>query len=687
MARRAIAATALAAVALAALGGADASFVVEQGKLKILFPPMAQGTYNVSLANFGVPFYGGELQARVVYPPTNRDACAPFGGWSAGEGADPGEPTVVMVDRGNCPFTLKTLHVQQANASALLVVDNRNETLITMDTGSDDESQRIARLLQIPAMLVNWRVGHQIEGFLLGATKVVVNLDWTDVVPAPDERVEWEFWSNSDDNCGVKCDNQKAFIRDFAPVAKKLEKDGFTQFTPHYITWMCPKGYEDDQFCKQQCINRGRYCCPDPEDDLSSGYDGYDVIMENLRQLCLFQQVNATGRPWLWWDYTVKFGDECTMQKGTYDEQCARTVASSLPGVDLDALDTCIGDPEADAPNPLMEYEKWSQVNDGRRGDISIMPTVIANGVQFRGNTFDYTTILRFICSAFSSCLLPDICNGLVSNSEHACQEGCPGTLACAADPIGKTQCSEVAQDPGFECLCPKGMDEAPVDGVLQCKDVNECAFEANKYEGCTCERCVCHNKKPGEETSSAQSKDYTDKGYECYETEADPCAGNGGCWADDGFTACVDNIAARKELGVKGKDPSSLPAHSCVCPPGFEGDGVAECVDRWCETFCTAPGQKCHHMTGNHTCVFVGEGGGKSSAGGIGLGTWLGIVVASVAVMAVGAYALYKYRLRSYMDQEIRQIMSQYMPLDKEFDEDAPAVPANVGTGDDNAL
>jgi hypothetical protein len=35
---------------------------------------------------------------------------------------------------------------------------------------------------------------------------------------------------------------------------------------------------------------------------------------------------------------------------------------------------------------------------------------------------------------------------------------------------------------------------------------------------------------------------------------------------------------------------------------------------------------------------------------------------------MAVaGGYLVYKYRLRQYMDSEIRAIMAQYMPLDSQ--------------------
>ena len=41
-------------------------------------------------------------------------------------------------------------------------------------------------------------------------------------------------------------------------------------------------------------------------------------------------------------------------------------------------------------------------------------------------------------------------------------------------------------------------------------------------------------------------------------------------------------------------------------------------------------------------------------------------VIVLICLVVAAGAgYGLYKYRLRSYMDAEIRAIMAQYMPLE----------------------
>jgi len=139
-------------------------------------------------------------------------------------------------------------------------------------------------------------VGNVLEGVLSQGHNVLVTLNWTDVMPHPDERVEWELWTNSGDECGPSCDAQKTFIRDMALTAQTLERGAFTQFTPHYITWLCPPEFIDDPACVAQCINRGRYCCPDPDDDFRAGFSGVDVVMENLRSLCAFQIANQ-ARP------------------------------------------------------------------------------------------------------------------------------------------------------------------------------------------------------------------------------------------------------------------------------------------------------------------------------------------------------------------------------------------------------
>ena len=58
------------------------------------------------------------------------------------------------------------------------------------------------------------------------------------------------------------------------------------------------------------------------------GHDCHVIaVQENLRQLCVFKLANDSGKPWLWWEYVTKFGDECSMVDKTYDEDCAEKVS------------------------------------------------------------------------------------------------------------------------------------------------------------------------------------------------------------------------------------------------------------------------------------------------------------------------------------------------------------------------
>lgn len=41
--------------------------------------------------------------------------------------------------------------------------------------------------------------------------------------------------------------------------------------------------------------------------------------------------------------------------------------------------------------------------------------------------------------------------------------------------------------------------------------------------------------------------------------------------------------------------------------------------------------------------------------------------IILGLAAAGVAGYAVYKYRIRRYMDSEIRAIMAQYMPLDNQ--------------------
>jgi hypothetical protein len=311
---------------------ASARFIVEKNNIKVLSPRSLNGHHEAAIANYGVPNYGGTLSGVVLYPDKKlATGCNTFGDKKFKSSS--GRPVVLLVDRGGCYFALKSWNAQEAGAAAVLVADSFDEPLLTMDT-PEEETPDMAFLanITIPSALVSKRFGDALRRAASDrdGDEVVVRLDWRESMPHPDERVEYEFWTNSNDECGPRCDEQAAFVAAFRGHAQLLEKRGYSLFTPHYITWFCLDEFLQSKQCKAQCINRGRYCAPDPEGDLDAGYTGRDVVVENLRQLCVHRVANARNRPWVWWDYVADYHLRCSMKESKYTKRCAEDVVRSL---------------------------------------------------------------------------------------------------------------------------------------------------------------------------------------------------------------------------------------------------------------------------------------------------------------------------------------------------------------------
>uniref|UniRef100_A0A2P2MBE1 Uncharacterized protein MANES_09G118400 n=1 Tax=Rhizophora mucronata TaxID=61149 RepID=A0A2P2MBE1_RHIMU len=596
-------------------GSCLGKFVVEKNSLKVTSPDSLKGVYECAIGNFGVPQYGGTLVGTVVYPKANQKACKSFEKSDVSFRSQVGcLPTFFLVNRGECFFTLKTWNAEKHRAAAVLVADDRTEPLITMDTPEEDNADAdYLQNITIPSALISKSLGDDIKKALSAGEMIKLSLDWREALPHPDERVEYELWTNSNDECGPKCESQIDFVKNFKGAAQILDQKGYTQFTPHYITWYCPEAFILSKQCKSQCINHGRYCAPDPEQDFSKGYDGKDVVVQNLRQICFFKVASKSGQPWLWWDYVTDFAIRCPMKDKKYTKECADQVIQSL-GVDLKKIDECIGDPEADAENAVLKAEQEAQIGKGSRGDVTILPTLVVNNRQYRGK-LDKGAVLKAICSGFQETTEPAIC--LTEDIETN------------------------------ECLKNNGgcwQDKAA--NITACKDT---------FRGRVCECPVVQGVK------------FTGDGYTHCEASGSLRCGinNGGCWkqTQDGRT-----YSACSEDHLQG----------CKCPLGFKGDGVKPCedVDECKEKLaCQCPECKCKNTWGSYECscggglLYMQEHDtciGKESSTEVGWSSFWFIIL-GLAFAGVAGYAVYKYRIRRYMDSEIRAIMAQYMPLDSQ--------------------
>ncbi|KAF2286861.1 hypothetical protein GH714_033498 [Hevea brasiliensis] len=519
-------------------------FVVEKSSISVLSPLNLSSKQDSAIGNFGLPDYGGLMVGSAVYSDKEPLGCQPFDGDKPFRSMSC-HPTILLLDRGECHFALKVWNAQQAGAAAVVVVDNIDEPLITMDSPeANGNADGYVEKIQIPSALIERSFGESLKQALKNGEDVMIKLDWRESVPNPDQKV--------------------------------------------------------DQ-CKSQCINHGRYCAPDPEQDFGEGYQGKDVVYENLRQLCVYRVAKEIGRSWVWWDYVTDFHIRFLM------------LIVINTDLSVDKIKKCMGDPEADVENEVLKAEQELQVGRGSRGDVTILPTLVINNVQYRGK-LERTTVLKAICSGFKETTDPPIC----LNSDLETNECLERNGGCWQDKHSNiTACKDTFR--GRICKCPV---------------VNGVQYRGDGYASCEAfgpARCTI---------------------------------GNGGCWSEERngltFSACSESQLS-----------------GCQCPEGFHGDGHDKCEDtNECKerTACQCGGCSCKNTWGGYECkckgdlLYIKEQDACIERNGSKFGWFLTfVVVAVVAGAGLAGYIFYKYRLRSYMDSEIMAIMSQYMPLDKQ--------------------
>ena len=220
--------------------------------------------------------------------------------------------------------------------------------------------------------------------------------------------------------------------------------------------------------CASQCVNGGYYCAVDPDGDPDSGVSGGDVVLENLRSQCAWQEANSTfasdyGQRW--WRYAhgyeaacsdpARWGAACSaaqMRAAGFDDGALARIAACVAASNATAAatagkGTCAANPfnrdvaDCDWTNKLLQLE----LNLAEQMGIQRLPSMLVEGIVVSGNTASPNNVLGAVCTGFGSgASLPGgaipavcACGGAAGSDVKACLAGLGPAAAPAPAPAG----------------------------------------------------------------------------------------------------------------------------------------------------------------------------------------------------------------------------------------------------------
>ncbi|CAD8098134.1 unnamed protein product [Paramecium sonneborni] len=299
----------------------------------------------------------------------------------------------------SCKFLSQAMNVQLAGAKMLVIVYNHEEDisnfLLIAEYGSEQSF--------IPTMMIN-----KVDGeFLIEKLKSFPDIQVSVTFELKQQKiVDLQYFLSSFDVFSY------LFLEEFFPFAKQMINQ--LTFNPIYIQFYCKEcektGYKATN---QNCISGGRYCAQDP--DLDGPLTGREVIMEDLRQLCILQQNDLIT----WWNYMILFNQFCFNDY----QDCPSTIMKSI-SINETKINYCITDSftgnDTLYDDNIILKEQRQQI---MRNHQVYWPSLFINGEFYKGDLFlnnvdestifnvDDFAVLEAICDAFLAEFRPQLCD------------------------------------------------------------------------------------------------------------------------------------------------------------------------------------------------------------------------------------------------------------------------------------
>lgn len=191
--------------------------------------------------------------------------------------------------------------------------------------------------------------------------------------------------------------------------------------TPRFVFWQCQDC--DKDFLEKHCFSNGKYCALDSG---NSKLSGREIVLEDLRQMCVYEKAYANERTrQMFWDYIKNIHEECN---NNLNEDCSRFAHKEIQ-LEWDSTQKCVKDSFS-----TSDSSKWGDegvVNTRIDDDInywskygtSLFPSIIINNSTYRGQ-LETQAVMNAICAGFKDA--PRMCKRIlqIADIEHNIGEG-----------------------------------------------------------------------------------------------------------------------------------------------------------------------------------------------------------------------------------------------------------------------
>ena len=237
---------------------------------------------------------------------------------------------ILLAYIGTCPISQKIRNAQNAGASMLLLINinaqNISEVILEEDAQGSD--------IKIPVGLISQYDGKVFHNYIetYPKNRIMVEINFQPTIPK--KKVELKLFFSSSELRAYQMINN---------ITNYLDKyEDQVNFVPIYVTHQLPSYDPNNAKREYNCVTKGKYCYFPKETTITQ--DGREILLESLRQKCMYTLSLKSKKIKYYFDYLDKFYKNClSVPTPRFNDRCSKQNLD-LMGFGIDFLDECVAD-------------------------------------------------------------------------------------------------------------------------------------------------------------------------------------------------------------------------------------------------------------------------------------------------------------------------------------------------------